>query len=524
MTHFRVPAAALLLLAMGAFIAASCSGGSDPPDLAGRVPEEAGWAVYIPPLEVVHPQISPFTRSLGGQDAFSDWLDAHTGIAIGSPARLAASGVHPGGALVAFGWGRLGMLAIPTASESSLEETLRARRLARGESDDERAQAADGMAWAHGDGFTVIGWGPSDGLMDALEQVVNAPPRDSPFGSSGRESVAGFLRLDTDLLAGGVDAMTRSLGTAGPFVGGMFNGWLRGLGRVEFTLNFSGGDVALEATIGKREERALVYASSRRASDLLPFLPSNAGVVVRAQLDVAALQKDLGWIFQRVGSPAIRHPMLSFGSLDLAKDVLPALRGDVAMAVLGIRAGASALAPIRAPTLQAKLSSLDWIVIVGLEDPARQGRWISRVLAEGVPDAGLDEGGMGCTVSELSPWTDGAPLMRWVCREGAPLILGVIGDALVVWGGDAALAATRDVQAGRLKSLDARVRGETSRRVLGASPQVGGIHASFTRLALDLAERGVPPYQLRVLGRVQGIGVRITADEGPVRVRGEVVQ
>ena len=177
MTLLRVVVAALALPA-SLLLNAGCGA---PPDLTRRIPADSEWAVKLPSLDAMHMHLGPLAQSVGGDEALAKWLDAHTGIVPGATSSEDTAGVDPEQPLVAFGRNGVRFLVIPTSAEGALDRTIRDRRMARGAMGDGETT---GMAWVHGDGFTLLGWGDPDGLEEALERVAGAAPGAARMGTS----------------------------------------------------------------------------------------------------------------------------------------------------------------------------------------------------------------------------------------------------------------------------------------------------------------------------------------------------
>ncbi|MCA9518311.1 MAG: hypothetical protein KC635_25425, partial [Myxococcales bacterium] len=234
--------------------------------------------------------------------------------------------------------------------------------------------------------------------------------------------------------------------------------------------------------------------------------PKTTTALVRLRMNLGRVRKIPRILRDNVMPSTL--PGLSGLPLPALSDLVDLVEGDVAVALLGVAD-------------QATLTDLGQL---------QRGGGFERVLhvalaARARDSAGLMEafGGIASQL-ETSRWTvapiDAGGFRGWAFSRDERAYSVLIGHGVVVFvigrGEVEPFLAVAEKRALPLASL---AEGEpTVAAALGREPATFGFVAGFTRLTRELADKGVPPYFLKILNDIRVLGARVDVAEKRVSV------
>ncbi len=493
------------------------------------VPADARWVTVVPSIARLRERLTRFLAGVEGASGVIDLVRERYGVDLGDLEALGLVGVDTRGGAVFFETEQAFVVAVGVSGPERFLQLVETRAVkgggatitsAGGEPAVQVATAPAAEpdaapAWRLAYGITGDAVGllvfASDEQVDPQAQWRALDAGQGGFlGTPSAQQAA--QRATEDAVAWGVvtgaPRLPAALGQAASLVGP----YLAGLDTWTGVATLTPERLALEVDgrfSGQGSLPSGWFRSDGAPSTLPALFPKTTTVYLRAAPELARLQALPGWLRDRVLPPAI--PGIDPNLLPPTSQLLDLLQGDMALAVLGLDPGAT-VTRIVSPNLPlwALLQSVHVAVAARLRSP-QAGLAMVQEVAQTAPTRGF-------AVAPLAGggWTGAT----FTSRAGTYGLL-VRGDVLVLVTG--AGEAERFIAVGEEQAVSlATLGGEPAvDAALGLSPATAGAVVSFTRVTRELADKGVPPYFLKIINdirvvaavlRLRGEGLTVTLD------------
>lgn len=484
--------------------------------------------VVVPSLDTLREGLVAFLAGVEGTSGVLELVAARYGVDLTSAAGLRAAGIDPASPFVAsLDDGALAVAVGVSDTERFLTLVRdRAVRLSGGR--EHPRAAADGP---HGvDGPSVAAapdappaWRAAYGVTaDHIGLVVIAPAAADPDVLWRRHAAGDGAALTTaaatrarnaagdDAVAWGLVAdaplpVPDGLGLVGTFIGPP----IRGLAAWSFDARVTPERLSLRATVDQVGDATLPVSWLRPegpADAFAAVFPKTTAAFFRGRFDVARVRK-VPAILRRRFMPATLPGPAATLPLPPLDDILAFVDGDFAVALLGMDPDATVqqlLGAARQPRLLARVVRL--ALGARVHDPERAHSAFAAIAAQ--------LGTSGWTVDAL----DGGGYRGFTFHRGAEAYSALIGHGVVLFiVGKGEVEPFVAVAEERALALSAAATDEPAvARAIGLTPATAGALFGFTRVTRELADKGVPPYFLKIINDIRVLA--LTADVAETRV------
>lgn len=531
-------AAAALGVALALALTAVGGCGTEPGGDARRVAlADAEALLVVPALEPLRARTVAFLAGIEGTSGVLELLAGRYGLDLRTPEGLAQAGIDGAQSLVACEKAGAVVVAVGTSDPGRFRAVLA-----------ERFTGAAGATLAPpaGDAGVTLVTGPSAAPMpsaDGAPTEAPAPEWRAAYGvTADRVGIVVVTPAGADpaalwqTAAGGDGSAVRSelaakareragqgavlwgytgdvvppapagLGLASNVVEPALDGLQHVYGGVELAPDRLRVHLAADH-VGERELPVAWLTPEGSADVFADVFPKTTVAFLRLRMNLGRVRK-IPRILRDSVMPSTL-PGLSGLPLPALSDLVDLVEGDVAVAILGV-ADAASLTDLG--QLQRGPGGFERALHVALAARARD--------SEGLLGA---FGGIASQL-ETSGWTV-APIAAggyrgWAFAREARAYSALIGHGVVLFivgrGEVEPFLAVAEKRALPIASL---ADGEpTVAAALGKEPATLGFVASFTRLTRELADKGVPPYFLKILNDIRVIGARVDVGERRVGV------
>jgi hypothetical protein len=512
---------AILLRVLGVLapLAGCSSQGGDPLRV---VPEEAPLVVVAPELHGLRRPLVAFLAGIQGASGFLDLIEARWGIDLTAAAGLDEAGIDAERPAALFQDGSAVSLAVGVSDPARFVElvALRAETLgakaeeqggvwmASAAAEPERGSSGWEMAFGVTEdriGLLRVAFAPD---ADPANRWTTAAARHGNLRGSPRETEAAALGEAAPVLwashLGGLP-VPASAGTAAQLI----KPWLAGLDRWSVQVGLTEADLAVRARAIWSGEGELPSAWLSPATEPAPFaqvFPKTTTMLVRGRLDAARVRGLASFV--RDALLPDRFPDLDGLPLPSPAAVLDAMTGDVAVAILGVDAdvsvtdltnpksyGPTSYGPKSHERMAAALQLVHTALAIGTRDPKAASALVETLAQqtaamEGFAVAAIDRGGYrGYAIAR------GRHTYAVLVKDSVLLFMTGAGEVerfLAVGEGQGSPLATAAEDPG-------------ARAALGLEPSALGAFATLTRITRELAEKGIPPYFLKILNDIRSL-------------------
>lgn len=553
------PRSRALLPALGAtlgFLLAACGSAPRGGPAASAVPADATWALHAPDLRRLRNGLRDFTGGIEGGAGALDLVAERFGLDLRSDEALARAGIDADGSLAVFGVeGGLGLsVSVRDAGSFRATATQRAERLAAArtvatETVPEAGAASGaplrfvlpgeaGARLAAGVtpqqvGLVVVDVAPGGGLGDLWQRLAELPQAESLLGTQ-RLPEARTAARETPTIEVLLDGrvVSEALG-AGPLV----DSTLASLAPWRGGITVDRGRVAVRLGAPLAEGGGLPSGwleGVATGPGLASFVPRNALAFVRASVNLEKLRKLPSFIRDRL-IPA-RLLGLEDAPIPDVGPLIEVLGDELGVAVLGLAPAASLGA---VATLANDLDSWPSLgrvaLVVRLRDRARLKAMMAEIASVSAPAAGWSVSPVPVPAGSDKPFdgwnfvraarpaTGGEAASARQEPESHAVILD--GDVGLLVIGAAELEALLAVRAGKGLSLVASIEGDASiaadvlaTRADSPTRAEIGLQLGFLRLSRELADRGAPPYFVKLLDSIHAISIGLGVKADGVRL------
>jgi len=517
-----IPASARRLLASIALLAAAC--GTPPGGDARRVVfAEPESLVVVPRVEALRAGVSSFLAGVEGTGGVLELLAQRYGVDLTGPEGLAAAGLDPGSSMVVFVHEGALYAAAGVRSPRRFEELVgdRVRRIMGGTIQGGDPRVALGPPGAGGEPTWRLAWGVT---ADRVGLLAVTPPELDP-ASRWAAAAAGDGAFMASELAGKARARAGEGAALWGITGDVVPSAPPGLGlAANIVAPALDGLERVHGGIVVEAERLSIRLSSDHTGDRgLPVgwlrpegpadvfgavFPRTTVALLRFRFDLARVRK-VPRILRERTLPATL-PGLQGWPLPRLSDVVDFIEGDVALGILGVdpRMTVQALAGL------ASGAGLDRAFHVAVAARLRDEDAAWRAFdAIGTQLAGSS----GWAVSAV----EASGYRGFTFRQPPRSYSVLIGRGVIVFiSGAGEVEHFLAVAERRALPLAAAADGRpTAAAALGAvgagaeSAPALGVLLGFTRLTRELADKGVPPYFLRILNDLRVIALAVTVEE-----------
>ena len=539
--------ARLLPIAALAWMTAGCgpAGCAAPKgDVRRVVPADARVVVVIGSLKETQEQLAAFLAGIEGASGLIELFDARYGVDLGSPNGLAQAGFDDGRGAVAFvhqGYVGVGVgVRDPERFDrlmsqrarllgSEVEQREQGVRLARPGPDGHRPLA---MAWrvtADAIGLVGVGTDADEVVVRVLAMTSAAgeffrTPQGQPTWTEREPPIWAWARwtptLPTDRLPFMMrDTVKKNLASFGSWV---LEVWLDG-SKLSAVARGEGAGLPAEW-----------FKLSGPSAGFDRVLPRHSTVAARIKTAIPELVQAVpSFVLKRVLPE--RLPSIDNVPLPTPKELLEIFNGELSLAILGLDDDAllTQLAPRR--QLPEKFFQMAHMAVgVGVKDVSAVETVLTRLAVQarerGFAVAALGEPGRG--INGYSFVTRRPLKTRSRRPDTAPrtyaLLVSKTHRALFFVTGRGEVARFLDVAAGKALALrglaevsagDAPTTPTVRAAISGEGVQLSAV-ATPTRIARELADKGVPPYFLKMMSDL--FAVALTLDVSPEQVRMKV--
>jgi hypothetical protein len=510
------------------------------------VPPEAIASLRLPALSALEAPLEGFLSGLGDAEGIYSFIDGRFGLDLSSPEGVRDAGLDPELGVHAFWFDGATALVAGVSEVEAFERTLRPRVLGSGYGEPVAWQDGEFSGYVaqqpHPEGL-ALAWAISRnaaavvvaaGADTAKAKVLHVLRRD-PAGASlyatdaykaafeGVEGTSPSVDLYLDLrgVASSSDAVKAGLRLLGPV-----NAALEPVASEALALG-ARLQVAPDALRlrGRLQVRAEGTAWLRKWTqpgevppDFAALLPRDTVALLRLRVSPEPIAQVPNLLLRAVvPDEAISsiHPL--FPLVEPLRAVLPRLRGDVALALFGLVEGQAPGALGTARSLRDVLPIVEGALFVSVDDI--DGLW-------------ADLAGIGPKVEEAGYRVRSAPPLQGTRgtvliehpKSGEFLAVLALGRTVALVSGERGYVAVRDAAEGRATRVLDRVETPFLEGVLNGEPAAAGLYLSFNRLSRDLAERGAPPFFLKLLDSIFEAGLRVRVDETNLWLEAEVLQ
>lgn len=525
----------LALLAVATLLGCSEQRGGD----ASRVAiGEPAALVVVPSLDTLRERLVAFLAGVEGTSGVLELIAARYGVDLTSADGLRAAGIDPASAFVAaLAPPDEGGVVAVAVGVSDTERFLalvhdRAARLSGGRvhapAADDAPHRVDGPAAAGPDALPT--WRAAYGVTaDHIGLVVIGPP-DADLDATWRRHAAGDgaallgthaarARADAgaDAVAWGLVAdaplpVPDGLGLLGTFIGPP----IRGLAAWSFGARVTPDRLSLRATVDQVGDATLPVSWLRPdgpADVFAPVFPKTTAAFLRSRFDVERVRKVPAILRRRFMPSTLPGPAATL-PLPPLDDILAFVDGDFAVALLGMDPDATVqqlLGVARQPQLLTRVVRL--ALGARARDPDRAYSAFAAIAAQ----LGTSS---GWTVDAL----DGGGYRGFTFHRGPEAYSALIGHGVVLFiVGQGEVAPFIAVAEERALALSASAEDEpVVARAIGQTPTTAGALFGFTRVTRELADKGVPPYFLKIINDIRVLALTADADETRVTLELEV--
>ncbi|MCC6625470.1 MAG: hypothetical protein IT385_29795 [Deltaproteobacteria bacterium] len=528
--------------------AEACGGDTHAPgDPLRTIPPNAEVVIVAPSVTKVQAAATAFLDGLPGAPGVLDLLAERYGLDLRTPEGVASLGIDP--ARAATVWTREGTIIVAVAVRDArvfgahVEQRLvRGAGGARVPGSPEAWEAprvvdgppppgsADGRPlWRAGwsvtpDGIGLLALTGGDG--DPAAQCVTATRDvhhfgDEPAGPYAKAREVGGQDALLYMIVG--DILPPTPGGLG-LLQGFVDNVRKGLGRWYGGVALSGERVALRLASdfsGEGELPVSWVALPGGADVIARVLPKTTSALMRFRINLGKLRALPGFIVSQFLPDQI--PGFEALPIPALPDLVDLLEGDVGVAFLGLdpKATFGHLTSLRALRERA-LETFRVALVARLRDAEGARRQFA-----GIADQLSQSGWVVAPlqVAQAGGWTG------WTFVRGATSYSVLIDPEVIVFiVGPGEVDAFIAARAGRATTLAQYGAGfdATLQEALGLSPAGGatalGISLGFLRVTRELADKGVPPFFLKMLSRIKLVGLSLDAQPKRVTIGLEVAR
>ncbi len=520
----RLAVALLTLAAFSGGAVSGCAGGCDGRggDALSLVPAESRAVVVIPRSESLRQRLVAFLAGVEGASGLIELIDARFGVDLSTEDGLRRVGLDPSGGLVVFE--HAGALAVGVSVVSAQRfAALVANRAEKGagatvrrvEDPSGLAGVADGPPEGAGvDAAPLwrLAFGSArDGLGLAVLTRGEADPeaawRALASGAGGFAASAPAATAKSALGdAAGAYAVVRGappvpdgLGTAGAFVKPVLSKlslWTGAAALTDDRLSLH----AHGAWEGDGELPAGWLVAPDAPAPLADVFPKALTAFARLRFDAARVRGLPGFLRNAV-IPSV-FPGAVGARLPTPPELLDLATGELAIAVLGLDPDTSVEQMVQAARRpEAFLQQLHSAAGLRVRDAAAAKALLDRgadgLRADGFAVDAVARGGYtGYSVRRDKPQ-----------REVWSLLLR--GDALVLLTGEGEAERFLDVADGRGVNVATAAQETLGAGLLAGDGPSLGLLVTFPRVTRELAEKGLPPYFLKLINDIRAVGVSL---------------
>ncbi|MCB9728186.1 MAG: hypothetical protein H6744_09915 [Deltaproteobacteria bacterium] len=536
-TRIRRLAALALLGGLAAASSLGCGGGCDGRggDALSVVPADSAAVVVVPRMEALRGRLNAFLAGVEGASGLIDLIDARFGVDLASEDGLRRAGLDPDGGFAIFeDDGALGVAAsvvsaerfnalVATRAEKGagatvhrVDEASGLAGLADGAPSSPAADAAPAWRMAFGlarDGVALVTVtrGDADPRAAWLAQasgtsgLATSEPAATARAALG-EAAGAWLVVRQPLPTPG------GLGTVGAFVTpvlGRLSLWTGALALTEDRLSVH----VHGAWEGEGELAAGWLTAPDAPEPLADVFPKALTAFARLRFDAGRVRR-LPRFLRETVLPST-FPGAVGARLPTPAELLELASGELAVAVLGLDPDTSVEQMTQAARRpESFLQQLHAAGGLRVRDAAAAKALLDRA-ADGLRQDGyavdaVSQGGyVGYSVRRDKP-----------VREAWSLLLR--GDALVLLSGEGEAERFLDVAQGRGVTV-AKAADETlGPGLLAGDGPALGVLTTFPRITRELAEKGLPPYFLKLINDIRAVGISLGVEPGGVDLGLEV--
>lgn len=527
-------------------------------DVTRVMPAEASGGIVVSELGGLREDSVAFLAGIEGTSGLLELVEARYGVDLSEPDGLSEAGIDADAGLAVFADGDFIGVAVGVSDAERFLELVRERAnrgagaIMRDVEGAEKLLAGDSPAALEG-GVVGLDWNLAAGVTsDHIGMLLVGPP--------GGDPVARWQQLDSGsggFAATGPATLARGDGGEGAVAWGagrlalpipeavpaLVTPYLEGLrdwtGNLSMDPNRFG--LSLKATWGGAEPLPVGWVNgTREQGDFAELFPRSTTALLRGRVDVARIRAIPS--FLRTTFMPKRLPDIDGLLAPPPNDLIEALDGDYAVALLGVDADVtiSALQDPRQRTTAA-LQLLHLAVAVRLLEPddgprlakaiATSATTMNTDLETRLSDARAKKTKMTqarwdnlkarWTVADISGggWT-GHTMVR---KERSYHVI-TKGNFLVFLTGSGEVERFIAVSEGTAMNLRSASEDPAVIDALVSADKTFGLYISFTRITRELADKGVPPYFLKVINTIRFITVSIAASAGEVSIDLDVKQ
>lgn len=520
-SHLLQAFAPLLVLAT-ALLHGACGGCESAGGDATRVlPETTRAALIVPAVGQLREQLVTFLAGVEGTQGVLDLVRERYGVDLSSVEGLRAAGVDPAAPLAIFQVDDAVAVALGVASEERFLELVRTRVTRFGGAD----------AYASGDVFVAVppgdapawraAWGVTD---DHIGLVVGTLGDKDPalVWQNLADTSGGFLATDTAKLAREAAGPKAAFWFAGNgalqapealgFAGAYLTPTLRGLtqwhahGQVEasrLALRIGGlwpGEGSLPSGTFSPQSPPAAFAE---------VFPKASTVLLRTRVDLSGLASLPSFLRDRFIPK--RFPRFDDLPLPAPADLLNLVTGDICIALMGVDEDATVSTLMNRQQRGAAALQLLHVALafqVGQPEAAQALLVKMRTAAD------------ASNVWTVADIKGGGWSGVTFVRDGRTYSALLKGDVLVFVTGAGEVQRFLDVGEGRATALTSYLEADPSpaTAVLTNAPPALGAFVTFSRITRELADKGVPPYFLKMINDIHAIGFALSVSERRVDI------
>lgn len=511
------------------------------------VPEHANAVVVFSSPEAIRSSMIGFMGGLGAIDGVIAWLGGNYGIDLGDAEGLANAGIDPAMEMIAFYADDVWAFVAGASDTDKMDKLVTQRLRVLGYQDfsvDQKGEphlrVAPGdpgsgrlpVVWGFRANVLFVAWGDANINTASFVRkwmsrspdgpgALHAPRFQALWSALPEATVSTTVMVDLepwirqeDLL----DAWVKPLG----YVAGAAKEMLQGAQSLVLRVGLYEDHIDIRCKLGIAPETmgwAKEWFLDAPAGPAMgAILPRDTTALIRTRIQadkIRAVPSFLRSALIPSGVLKAIHPLLD--AVDLDKDLLSYIRGNIAVAFLGLAEGAAPGKILTARRFYEGLPLLEAALIFDVEKPDEfWGRFGK--LTELAQKSGYQ-------LSAAKPVGKGFPVTKLIHEKNKEhLAAFLVENTVIVTVGAQAYLGIRDVLDGRSTQLSKRIESKLLAEVAADSPLLVGAVLTFSRISRELGERGAPPFYLRTLDSIFEAGVRIGAEPDGLRFDLEVVQ
>ena len=494
------------------------------------VPATSTATLVVPRIDTMRESLVTFLAGIEGASGLLDLVRERYGVDLISRDGLARSGLNPAGQLVLFGTNHGAGLAVDVGDEDAFRQLVEGRLLrVAGAVRLGQLETWPRLAGPSGpDPAWRIAWGVTQdgiGLLVLAHEGVDPRTEWKTLAATqpdhGANALATLTPPDNNtpafwVVGKGAVSPPASLGFAGAYLEPV----LEGITQWQATGEVSTNRMRLELEGQWAGEGTLPTATFRpegKPANFGALFPKATTLLLRLRGDLSALRAMPSFIRDRL-IPR-RFPSLDGLPLPSPKDALELLTGDVAIAWMGIDEDVTVNQLMkRRHRGPAALQLLHMALALQVRDRERARQLMAEMKHAAERDAQWQTGEI-----HSGGWQG----ISFVKKARSYSVL-LKQDVLVLVSGAGEVARFLAVAEGRAATLQSFIENAQGTdvpdaAVLSQDPPALGTFTSFSRVTRELADKGLPPYFLKMLNNVHAVSTALKVNDKTVTLTLDLV-